>query len=72
MAEGKKLRMKSVREIFNQARSLSSRVFGRTAKERIMDTADKYADNIRRYLGEKYSIDRKVPVDIYMGRNNNR
>ena len=72
MAEGKQVRQKSVREIFEQARSIAPRLFSRSAQERVMDIADRYAANIRAYLGNKYDIDNKVPVSVYTGRRNNR
>ena len=72
MAEGKKVRMKSVRDIFNQARSIAPRVFSRTGQEKIFDTADRYAAAIRDYLGDRYNIDKKVPTSVYMGRKTNR
>ena len=74
MAEGGKVinRQKSVKEIFNQARSISTRLFSRSAQERVMDIADKYAANIKAYLGENYNINTKVPQSVYMGRKNNR
>ena len=72
MAEGKKVRMKSVRDIFNQARSIAPRIYSRTAQEKVFDTAARYADAIKAYLGDRYNIDRRVPVSVYMGRKNNR
>lgn len=67
-----KERTKSVRDIFNQARSIAPRVFSRSAQERVMDVADRYAANIRSYLGDRYNIDEQVPVSVYTGRRNNR
>ena len=72
MAEGKQVRQKSVREIFEQARSIAPRLFSRSAQERVMDIADRYAANIRAYLGNNYNIDAQVPVSVYTGRRNNR
>ena len=74
MAEGRKIieRTKSVRQIFDQARSMAPRVFSRSAQERLMDVADRYAANIRAYLGNNYNIDTQVPVSVYTGRRNNR
>ena len=74
MAEGRKVkeRTKSVRQIFEQARSIAPRVFSRSAQERVMDVADRYAANIRAYLGDRYNIDAQVPVSVYTGRRNNR
>ena len=65
-------RTKSVRDIFNQSRSIAGRLFNRSAQERVMDTADRYAANIRAYLGNNYSIDTQVPRSVYMGRATNR
>lgn len=65
-------RTKSARDIFNQSRSIASRLFSRSSQERVMDTADRYAANIRAYLGNNYNIDTQVPRSIYMGRQNNR
>ena len=67
-----KERTKSVRDIFNQARSIAPRVFNRTSQERVFNTADRYAANIRAYLGDNYDIDTQVPQSVYMGRRNNR
>lgn len=74
MAEGSvvKEKTKSVRDIFNQARGIAPRVFSRSAQERLMDIADRYANNIRTYLGSSYNIDTQVPVSVYTGRRNNR
>lgn len=74
MAEGAKVkeRTKSVKDIFNQARSIAPRVFNRSAQERIFNTADRYAANIKAYLGDNYNINTQVPQSIYMGRKNNR
>ena len=74
MAEGGKIkeRTKSVRDIFNQARSIAPRLFSRSAQDRVFDIADRYAAQIKSYLGDKYDIDKQVPVSVYMGRKNNR
>lgn len=72
MAEGKKVRMKSVRDIFNQARSIAPRIYSRSGQEKVFDTADRYAQAIKDYLGDNYSMDKKVPTSVYMGRQNNR
>ncbi len=65
-------RTKSVREIFDQARSIRPRLYSRSAQDRVMAMADRYAENIRNYLGENYNINTRVPRSIYMGRRNNR
>ena len=72
VVKGAQERTKSVRDIFNQARSIAPRVYSRSAQERLMDVADRYASNIRAYLGNNYNIDTQVPVSVYMGRANNR
>lgn len=66
-------RTKSVRQIFEQNRSIAQRL-GRNGatKDRIAAIADRYAQNIRAYLGDNYNIDTQVPVSVYMGRRNNR
>ena len=69
---GSSERTKSARDIFNQSRSIAGRLFSRSAQERVMDTADRYANNIRSYLGGNYNIDTQVPRSVYMGRQNNR
>lgn len=65
-------RMQSAREIFNRARGIASRVFSRSRQEKVMDIADRYAANIKAYLGENYNINTQVPRSVYMGRRNNR
>ena len=74
MAEGGKIigKPQSVKQIFDRARGLATRVFSRSRQEQIMDIADRYAANIRAYLGDKYNINTEVPRNIYMGRKNNR
>lgn len=74
MAESGKIKgaPQSVREIFNRARSIATRVVSRSRSEKVMDIADRYAANIRAYLGNNYNIDTKVPRSVYMGRKNNR
>ena len=74
MAEGRKIvgKPQSVKEIFDRARSISARVFSRSRQEAVMDIADRYASNIRAYLGDNYNINTKVPRSVYMGRRNNR
>ena len=78
MAESRKVtstseRTKSVRQIFEQNRSIAQRL-GRNsaAQDRLATIADRYAANIRAYLGDNYNIDTQVPVSIYMCRRNNR
>lgn len=72
MAEPRKERAKSVRDIFNQARSIAPRLFNRTAQENVFNTADRYAANIREYLGDNYTMDTQVPRSVYMGLRTNR
>lgn len=74
MAESSRVRerTKSARQIFEQSRGVASRLFSRSAQERVMDIADRYANNIRAYLGNNYNINTQVPRSVYMGRRNNR
>lgn len=74
MAESPRVseRTKSARQIFEQSRGVASRLFSRSAQERVMDIADRYANNIRAYLGNNYNINTQVPRSVYMGRRNNR
>ena len=74
MAESRNVseRTKSARDIFEQSRGIASRLFSRSAQERVMDIADRYANNIRSYLGNNYNINTQVPRSVYMGRRNNR
>ena len=74
MAESPRVseRTKSARQIFEQSRGVASRLFSRSAQERVMDIADRYANNIRAYLGNNYNINAQVPRSVYMGRRNNR
>ena len=74
MAESRNVseRTKSARDIFEQSRGIASRLFSRSAQERVMDIADRYANNIRSYLGNNYNINTQVPRSVYTGRRNNR
>ena len=68
----KREKAQSVKQIFDRARSIAARVFSRSRQEQVMDIADRYAANIRAYLGNNYNINTKVPRSVYMGRRNNR
>jgi len=69
------VRKKTARQLFDQVRSIGERANYRGARyEQAREIADRYAANIRSYLGENYSINTPVSRDVYMGlrKRNNR
>ena len=66
---------KTVKQIFDQARSIAARLNYRGERaERVMAIADRYAKNAAEYLGNNYNINKEVPRSVYMGlrKKNNR